>query len=320
MTPRCAFLCLAIAGGLAGCRSNPADSPDVVKREQEVKQRIAASNADAEDVQPVAKWIMPDALREISGIAYTADGRIVAHNDERSRVFVIDPMKGVILKQFSVGERGMTADFEAIAVSGQDWFLLTSNGDIYEFREGDANEVVPFTRHATGLGNQCEFESLEVEPRTRAFILVCKNINRKSERNQIMIFRWLPRDGGAATVTRINVPLGEAIGSNGWKALSPSDVAIDPRTGNYVIVTGPEKALIEVTPQGEVVQSMPVPGNPQQPEGVVITPEGLLIVSDEAVAKDADITIYPWRRTGVSAAPADTTDTTRADTAAPVAN
>jgi uncharacterized protein YjiK len=319
-----AALCFTIIAGLAACSKNAADSPDVAQREAEVKRRIAAA-ANGGSAEPVAKWLMPETLREISGIAFTTDGRILAHNDERSRVFVIDPMKGVITKQFSVGERGMTADFEAIAVSGQDFFLLTSNGDIYQFREGDDDGVVPFTKHVTGLGSQCEFEGLEVESRTRAFILACKNISKKSERNQLLLFRWLKQDGGAASVTRISVPLREAIGSNDWKQLSPSDIAIDPATGNYLLITGPERALIEVTPQGDVVQSMPLPGNHQQPEGVALTPDGLLIVADEAVERDADITIYSWRSISRrdEAAAGDTTaatDTTRADSTAAVTN
>lgn len=313
----CALSLVALAA--IGCKKNAIDSPDVVKREQEVKQRIAAA-AQSESPTAVAKWLMPDVLREISGIALTSDGRILGHNDERSRVFVIDPMRGVITKSFSVGERGMTADFEAIAVYGDRFFLLTSNGDIYEFKEGKQNEVVPFTKHVTGLGEQCEFESLEVEPRTGAFILACKNINKKSERTQLMIFRWVRQDGGAGSVTRISVPLADAIGTNDWKTLSPSDIAIDPSTGNYVMVAGPEKALIEITPQGQVVQSMPLPGNPQQPEGVVVTPGGLLIVADEAVSRDGDITIYPWAAlSGRGASPA-MRDTTAADSTAAVTN
>jgi hypothetical protein len=317
MLRMCALSIVALSA--IGCKKDPIDSPDVVKREAEVKRRIAAA-AGSESATPVAKWIMPDVLREISGIALTTDGRILGHNDERSRVFVIDPMRGVITKSFFVGDRGMTADFEAIAVSGDRFFLLTSNGDIYEFAEGGENEVVPFTKHVTGLGEQCEFEALEVEPRTRAFILGCKNISRRSERNQLLLFRWLKQDGGAGSVTRISVPLADAIGTNDWKALSPSDMTIDPSTGNYILITGPEKALIEITPQGAVVQSMPLPGDPQQPEGVALTRNGLLIIADEAVSRDGDITIYPWASlSGRGSTPA-MSDTTAADSTAAATN
>jgi uncharacterized protein YjiK len=113
-------------------------------------------------------------------------------------------------------------------------------------------------------------------------------------------------------VSTISVPLADAIGANGWKALSPSDIARDPRTGNYVIVTGPEKALIEITAEGEVVRSMTVPGNPQQPEGVAISRDGILMIADEGVVRPADITLYRW-----TAAQAAAPDSTAANIAQP---
>jgi uncharacterized protein YjiK len=309
-----AALTLLLAGGLAACNrgSDVADSERLASREQEVKKRIAAAASDTEGETPVAMWVLPDVLREISGVALTRDGRILAHNDERSRVFVIDPLKGVIVKQFSVGKKGMLADFEAIAVSGDDFFLLTSNGDVYQFREGEDNAVVPFTKHATSLGKECEFESLEIEPGTGAFIMPCKVIDKKKERDRIRIYRWLAQSGGTPQVSVVDVPFQDVRGTNDWKDINPSDIAIDPKSGNYVIVAGPQKALLEITPAGQVVQSMQAPGKPQQPEGVAITSDGLLIIGDEGVSRPASITIYPWRPGSV---PADTpvpTDTTQA--------
>ena len=301
-----AALALLLAGGLSGCNRSPAgeDPTRLTAREQEVKKRIAAAASDSEGDTPVAMWVLPDVLREVSGVALTRDGRILAHNDERSRVFVIDPLKGVIVKQFSMGKKGMAADFEAIAVSGDDFFLLTSNGDVYQFREGEDGAEVPFTKHATSLGGECEFESLEIEPGTGAFIMPCKVIDKKSERGRVRIYRWLAQSGGPPQVSVVDVPLQDARGANDWKDINPSDIAIDPKSGNYVLVAGPQKALIEITPSGEVLQSMPVPGKPQQPEGVAITSDGLLIIADEGVSRPASITIYPWRPATI---PADTT-------------
>ncbi len=311
------FLALAGLAAIGGCRADSgSDSALLEAREKEVKQRIE-SGANGEE--PLAKWILPDVLREISGIALLDDGRIVANNDERARVYLIDPMRGVILKYFNLGKGGIVADFEAIAVSGRDMYLLRSNGDVYQFREGDDRSTVEFTKHATNLGKECEFESLEIEPGTGAFIMPCKRVDKKSERNQVKIYRWLRQPGGAAAVSSISVPLSDAIGSNGWKELSPSDVTIDRRTGNYIIVTGPEKALIEITPAGAVVRSMPVPGSPQQPEGVAITRDGVLIIADEGVARPADITMYSWQGL-TGATPQAPVDTTQVPVAPPDSN
>ena len=299
------LLCITAAALLSACRPGAsADDPSLDTREQEVRQRLAATGATGE-VKPVAKWVLPDILREISGVALLRDGRVVAHNDERGRVFVIDPMRGVIQKWFSL-EGNIAADFEAIAVSGDDLFLLTSNGRIYQFREGDDRANVPYTMIDTKLGGDCEFESLEIEPASGAFLLACKRIDKRSERNQLRIYRWQRQDGGEAAVSILNVPLGDAIGANDWKTLSPSDITIDPRTGNYILITGPEKALIEITPSGDVVRSLPLPGNPQQPEGVAITRDGILMITDESVSRPADITLYSWQNLTGEAAATDT--------------
>jgi len=44
-----------------------------------------------------------------------------------------------------------------------------------------------------------------------------------------------------------------------------------------------------------VVRSEPLPGNHHQAEGVAVTKDSLLIISDEATSKPAAITVYRWR-------------------------
>jgi hypothetical protein len=48
-------------------------------------------------------------------------------------------------------------------------------------------------------------------------------------------------------------------------------------------------------PDGEVVRSEPLPGDHRQPEGVAVTKDSLLMVSDESNVKPAAITLYRWR-------------------------
>jgi uncharacterized protein YjiK len=93
----------------------------------------------------------------------------------------------------------------------------------------------------------------------------------------------------------MTIPLAEVIGSNDWKGFHPSDMTIDPTTGNYVIISSHEKGLVEITPAGLVDRAEPLPGKHQQPEGVAITKDNLLIVSDEGSKKPAAITLYRWR-------------------------
>ncbi len=93
------------------------------------------------------------------------------------------------------------------------------------------------------------------------------------------------------------------IGSNSWKELHPSDVSVDPATGNYVLIAAQEQALIEITPLGEVVSAVALPGKHKQAEGVALTGDGILIVSDEATTRPASLTLYRWPLTAATSGP-----------------
>jgi len=53
--------------------------------------------------------------------------------------------------------------FVTFTVAGNDIYLLASNGKLYEFQEGADGENVPYSIRDTGLGKQCEFESMVYE-------------------------------------------------------------------------------------------------------------------------------------------------------------
>jgi uncharacterized protein YjiK len=251
--------------------------------------------ADANPTKPVpvAEWIMPPELREISGLALTARGTVLTHDDNIGRVYEIDPRTGILLKGFSLAG-GVRGDFEAITVAGADVYLLKSSGKIYKFQEGADASWVPYSVYDTGLGKECEFESMAYEADSSRLLLVCKKFLQKQPKEVLIYHLPLPL-GDRSAITAMQVAMKDVVGSNKWKNFHPSDINIDPITKNYVIVASHERGLIVVTPDGEVVRSEPIPGNHRQPEGVAITPDSLLLVSDEANVKPPAITLYRWR-------------------------
>jgi hypothetical protein len=52
--------------------------------------------------------------------------------------------------------------------------------------------------------------------------------------------------------------------------------------------------VLVITPDGAVVSVRSLPPGHDQPEGIAITADSILIVSDEAVRKPAAITLYRW--------------------------
>ena len=306
--PWAVALCIGVTACISGCRDmSRADAAEVQsighEREQVLARRLAKdsgdtkTNADLSRAKPVAMWIMPKSLREISGLALTPDGRVLTHDDEIGIISVIDPKRGVLLKQFSLGQTPPRGDFEAITLVDSDIYLLASDGKLYEFNEGADGAHVLYTIDDTKLGKECEFESVAYEADSDWLLMPCKKVSKKKLQDQLVIYRW--RLGGrrsdSTRVSMLAIPLSQVIGSNHWKSLHPSDMTIDPFTGNYVIIASHEKALIEITPLGQVVRALPLPAGHNQPEGVAITKDSLLIVSDEATNKPGAITLYRWR-------------------------
>jgi hypothetical protein len=282
--------CNATRGPSAGAR----DSSVLVERESRLAARLA--QADTASDAPLARWVLPHALAEISGIALTPDQRLLAHDDEAGRVFEVDYRRGVIVKTFWVGAQILRDDFEAIAVVGNRIFLLASTGRLYAFTEGTDGARVPFTVHDTGLGGECEFEGLAFDSTANALVLACKTITAKSLRDFVVLYKYSVANASPSGTPRITIPLSQVIGAHGWKGFTPSDIAVDPGSGDYVIVASQEKGLLRVTPAGQVVWSRPLPPGHDMAEGIAITRDSILIVSDEAVSasRPGTISVYRW--------------------------
>ena len=159
------------------------------------------------DRAPTSRVTLPAALHEVSGLAVTGDGRLFAHGDEHGVVFQVDPATGKVVKRFSLqpgaqevdlGKKSrdgrVAGDFEDIAVVGDRFFLVTSNGVLVEFREGQDGGAVPFTAYPTSLADGCEVEGLAHDPASDALLLLCKQMKDKAARHLVEIYSWSLRD------------------------------------------------------------------------------------------------------------------------------
>jgi uncharacterized protein YjiK len=291
---------LAVMSALAACGGHKDDlteirqSPAAVARASRLERAMANHNV-ALAGEPLALWNLPPALKEISGLALTKDGRLLTHGDETSEISEVDYRRGILVKHFWVGDHAVKGDFEGITIANDMVFLLNSNGRIYQFKEGAEGAHVPYQEFDTGLKKACEFEGIAFDPAIQALLLACKHVHDdKGAPNAILIYRWSLTGDSTSRLSKLTVPLEKVLAANGWKNLHPSDITIDPFTGDYVLISSLERALIEITPAGEVVFARSLPERHHQAEGVAITKDSLLIVSDEAKTTTATITLYKW--------------------------
>jgi uncharacterized protein YjiK len=268
------------------------DSTVLNQRESRLEKALADPDSGKGGDRPIARWLLPPELSEISGLALTDDGRLFAHNDESARISEIDYRRGTVLKHFYAGEKDLRGDFESITFGDNRFFLMTSNGMIYEFPEGQQGERVDCTVFDTHLGRECEFEGMVYDPHTHGLVLSCKNVGKKADRDQLVLYRYTP--GGGGDISEIVVPQKDVIGKNPWKQVRPTDITIDPESGNFVLIAAQEKALIELTPDAHVVFARPLQSGHPQAEGVAITRDHILIISDESTGGPATITLYRW--------------------------
>ena len=123
---------------------------------------------------------LPNILQELSGLAMTKDGRLFGHNDEKADVYQINPDNGKIVKSFSLGKKTLKKDFEGIAIVDDLFYLVTSDGDLYKFKEGEDKSEVSYKKYETRLSSKNDVEGLCYDPDTETLLLACKGYPGKS--------------------------------------------------------------------------------------------------------------------------------------------
>lgn len=240
----------------------------------------------------IVQWALPDKLNEISGLALTSDERLLAVTDEQGIIYEIDYRNGSLVKAFAIGNPTARGDFEGIAVLDEIVWLLTSNGRLYSFSEGANGERVAYDRINTHLGDQCEFEGLTADPQTGRLLLACKESRKKKK--GLRIFEWLAAGDKNQDATEIKLAEEAMEKSIDKKQVHLSGITIHPTTGNRIVVAARQRAIFELTPDGQFINIMMRLDSRRhrQPEGIVMTKDGRLLIADEGGNGAARLTIY----------------------------
>lgn len=248
------------------------------------------------DAQTATRLKLPKRLKEISGLAMTADSRLLAHNDEEGIVFEIDYHDGTIIKSFTLTDHKapVAADFEGIATAEGSVYLVTSSGRVYECREGNDKEAVLFNVYTTGIGRDYEIEGLAYEPNRRALLLMAKNPRSPDHEGLLTVYIWSIDTKQLVENAHIVLNISDFSNLIKSKNFHPSGIERHPQTGNYFIVAARESAIAEISPTGDVISVMPFPAKwHRQAEGITFLDPHTLIVSDEGAGKRARLTLYP---------------------------
>lgn len=242
--------------------------------------RVATAAPSAFAATPVATVSLPSPLKEISGLAVTADGRVLAHDDERAVVREIDLASGAIVKTFAAGAEG--GDFEGIAVAGADIYLISSNGRLLRFREGADGARVPFEAFDTGLAGICEVEGLAYDKAADSLVVACKRMLARPMRGTVALYVWSLRTQRRSDQPWRTLPMHDLAAAAQVAEFHPSSVEIDTRTGRLIVIAGRDGAMVELAADGAVLAGRQLGPGHYQAEGATILPDGALLIADEA--------------------------------------
>ncbi len=242
---------------------------------------------DAYPRTPARSVTLAAPLREVSGLAFLRDGRLVAHDDERAVLYVLEPRSGRLVARLPVAGLPVRGDYEDVTPLAGGLALLRSDGTVFLLEPGPATFRATRSWRAP-VAAACDAEGLAAVRDT--LFLACKH----TRRGRVTIHRLLAATGAPAGVPLI-LPVATLAG--GAAGFHPSALEADSGSGHLLLLAGRERRLAEVTRTGAVVATRRLAAPHRQPEGLALAADGRLYVADEGGADGAGrLSTYVPRR------------------------
>jgi hypothetical protein len=236
---------------------------------------------------------LPVELDEISGVAFYAfDTSVFAIGDEFGWLYKIPLTTSKPIRKWKFSNQG---DYEDLVMVDKVFYVLQSNGNITAFTFDDHNQILTQQLEFPASGN--EFEILYFDPHIFKLILLCKDCETdKKKALTAFYFNLLYKrfdDSSAINVTAIANMIGEK-----KIKFKPSAAAIHPITKELYIISSVNKLLVITDAKGSVKQTLPLDAALfKQPEGITFTPDGDLIISNEAADRGvANLLFYKYNK------------------------
>lgn len=231
---------------------------------------------------PDEKMELGNQLHEISGMAWIpGKNMILAENDEKGKIITVDfKNRNDHVSEEKFGGKG---DYEDIVYNDGVIYMLISYGSIVKVTTEDS-ELVTKEFDLPEKGNN-EFETLYLDEDRNSLIMLCKECSKEKKTEIRTAYRfdlgtesYAPEPAYTIDVNKIREKI------NDKEALfKPSAAAINPVDGKLYIVASVGKLLVVADKNT---------GDPEkvirldeklfnQPEGITITPEGDIYISNE---------------------------------------
>ena len=284
--PSLLMACLALALPACGPEA-PTDSARAVTAPTTPVSAVAGSSAAPYRFdQPVARFEMPEELREISALTVLDADHLGAVQDEDGDLYVLSVETGAVVRVVPFGPPG---DYEGVELVGDRLFVLRADGALFEL-DGWAGDEARTTVYETGLGaKDCDAEGLGT--RGGRLLIACKE-DDGDDLNPVYAFDLAAN----ALVPEPALALDRDAVPGGDKKLRPSALAVHPVTGHTVVLSSKREALVTLDADGTVADVWDLGlAALEQPEGLAFLPNGDAFVSSEGGDGPAVILRFTYR-------------------------
>lgn len=230
---------------------------------------------------PDEKYMLPDYLKEISGLSFYDEKRLLCVQDEKAVIYVMDLDGRGEMKKFDFGKNG---DFEDIAVVGKIVYVLRSDGRIFgiENFDRDDREVKEYN---TPLSAKNDTEGLTYDKSANSLFIACKGSPAVDKDIPYKGYRAIYKfDLVEMKLDKTPAYLVDLKRSDSYKVsgFQPSGMAISPLNDQIYIISSAGKVLVIIDRQGKVLDLHKLDTEIfQQPEGICFSPSGDLFISNE---------------------------------------
>lgn len=230
------------------------------------------------------KIIMPEALHEISGIAFYQGNSdtVYAEQDENGKLFYLKPGD----KRAASCKFGKHGDYEDIAICNNYVVMLRSDGRLYIFPFNEVHEEeTSNVKEWKDILPKGEYEGLYADEENKLIYVLCKHCSdEKTSKTGSGYILQLADDGTISQKGNFEYNINDVEAMTGIKKVNfhPSALGNNPRTKEWYIVSSVNKLLVVADSTWKVKQVYKL--NPAlyiQPEGIAFDKYGNLYISNE---------------------------------------
>lgn len=275
-----------------GCKAQDSEKKVAIVDVDNAAKKMNASEQYRYDLSKPVTIELPKEIDEISGMDYdAADKSIYAIDDNEGDLFRIK-IKGKDADVQHV-KFGKGKDYEGISMVSGKVYVLNSPGSITYF--SDSDPVKDAKTAASPAKGKNEFEILYKDPAANRLMMLCKDCHEdKKDELSVWAFDLAKNEFSKKPVRKIGIKKIEEISGEKIGRFKPSGANVHPITGDVYIISSINKMMLVTDADYNLKMVYKLHrDNFKQPEGLCFTPDGKLLISNEAAGKGkANILMY----------------------------